>query len=232
MVVASTSLALTWAVSRASSSRRMPMSWASRRASASICPRSWRLASSAVSPAIPSSFRRCSSSAVLSRASLAATARSLGQGALAGLGIRLSPVELVEPSAEMLLLLEDAALDLLDLPLAGAGLLVQLSANLKHQLFGFQLTGADLGLGLPDLGLGLAHRLVDQALGIIEDALGPGLRVTELAGGGKFLSEIADEQGEDSDHWQQPGHSVHPSLHSGLNPGRAVLTGDRAGSAR
>src|ERR671919_125255 len=76
MVVASTSLAFSRAVSRASSSSRMPASWASRRASSSIWARSCRLASSAVSPAIVSSLRRCSSSAVASRRSLSATVRS------------------------------------------------------------------------------------------------------------------------------------------------------------
>src|SRR5437762_4441689 len=50
MVVARTSLALTSAVSRASSSRRMARICASRRASPSMAARSWRLASSAVSP--------------------------------------------------------------------------------------------------------------------------------------------------------------------------------------
>src|SRR5206468_991742 len=69
MVVARTSLALTSAVSRASSSRRMARSCASRRASPSIAARSWRFASSAVSPAIVSSLRFCSSSAEARRPS-------------------------------------------------------------------------------------------------------------------------------------------------------------------
>ena len=102
------------------------------------------MASSAVSPAIASSLRRCSSSAVASRLSFSVMTRSRSlDAALAVLRVRLPAIELVEPAGELLLLLEDAPLDLLNLLLAGAALLVELGANPQRVLLGLELGRAD-----------------------------------------------------------------------------------------
>ena len=129
---------------------------------------------------MPSSLRRCSSSAEPSRASFVPEAPlPLAHAALAVLELRVAPVELVEPAAELLLLLRDAALQLLHLLLAGAALLIELGARLERDLLGLELGAADLRLGVAGLGLRLAHlglgvraRLIDLPLGVVEDALG------------------------------------------------------------
>src|SRR6185295_17278567 len=94
----------------------------------------------------------------------------LGHGALAVLRIRLPAIELVEPAGELLLLLQDAPLDALNLLLAGAALLIELGANAERVFLGLELRRADpglgfanLGLALPNLGLGVTRGLIDQA---------------------------------------------------------------------
>jgi hypothetical protein len=55
----------------------------------------------------------------------------VGQGPVASLELGVAPVELIQPPAELLLLLGDAALQVLQLPLAGAGFLVQLGPRIR-----------------------------------------------------------------------------------------------------
>jgi len=112
--------------------------------------RSWRLASSAVSPAIASSLRRCSSSAELSRVSF-----STEEAVLLQLVVRDAALDLVELAGQLLVLLDDPLLDLLDLALAPAGLLVQLGPGLEGDLPGLELGGLASGVGL--------------ALGVLDD---------------------------------------------------------------
>ena len=166
---------------------------------------------------MPSSLRRCSSSAVASRAFLLGhDALPLGHAALAVLRVRLPAIELVEPAGELLLLLQDAPLDPLNLLLAGAALLIELGANPQRMLLGLELARADpglgfadLGLALADLGLGVTRGLIDQALGVLEDPLGARLGVAERARGGELLGEISDEQAEEGSKRQEPGYCVH-----------------------
>ncbi len=154
---------------------------------------------------------------------------ALAQAPLAILEVGVAPVELIQPAADLLLLLRDAPLQLLQLPLADAGFLVQLGARLQRHLLGLELDAADLGLGVAGPGLGLAHlalgvpaRLLGQPLGVVHDAAGAALRVGERAGrdgaGSEMSSEISSDGGEESDdrhHHHQPGHGVHRSLHPG-----------------
>ena len=159
----------------------------------------------------------------------------IGERAVAALHVALPPVELIEPPAELLLLLDDPALDLLDLPLAGPRLLVQLRPDLQGHLLGLEVGVADPGLGLAHLAVGVGAGLVDQALGVLEDAGGARLGVAERPRGGGAGSEISDEEGEDGDQRQQhqPRHGNHRSLHPGARPGPdRVHSGLRAANSR
>ena len=172
---------------------------------------------------MPSSFRRWSSSAELSCASFAANALvPLAQRAVAGLDLALAPVELVELAGQLLFLLDHAALDLLDLLLARARLLLELAARLERRLLGLELGGADAGLALADLGFGLRARLLHGALAVVEDALGASLGVAERAGDGELVPHVADEECEEGDERNQDDQDeldVHCYLQTGDNPG-------------
>src|SRR5262249_29783004 len=145
---------------------------------------------------------------------------ALREETITALSIGLPTVELIESSGELLFLLEDAAFDFLEFPLAGPSFLVELGAHLEGVLLGFELAGADLGFRLPHLGLGVARGLIDQPLGVLQDSLCPSLGVTQLAGGVDLLEEVPDEERKESNQRQQPDGSVHRSLHSGTGAER------------
>src|SRR5206468_943074 len=122
MVVARTSLAFTCAVSRASSSSRMPISCASRRDSTSICARSWLgffggQAGDRLELAPLLLERGAEPSFLLDDRPLAAD-----QLAILGAELAHPPLELVELARELFFLRQHALLDLLDTALALAHL--------------------------------------------------------------------------------------------------------------
>jgi hypothetical protein len=146
----------------------------------------------------------------------------LPQALFAMMKVLVAPVELVQPAAHLLLLLGDAPLDVLDLLLAGAALLLELGPGAKGHLLGLELGTADLGLGLAGLGLGIARRLVDLRLGLVDDAPRAGLGVADRANGGDLLPEISDQEGENRHQGEEQQHQIHGSLLPGI-PRRIVM---------
>ncbi len=131
--------------------------------------------------------------------------------------VLITPVELVEPAGDLLFLLDDPALDLLDLLLPGAALLLQLGAGAEGHLLGLELGPTDLGLGLARLGLGVPGRLVHRALGVLHDAAGAGLGIADGTDRGDLLTQIPNQEGEDCYQGEEQQHQIHRSL----LPGRA-----------
>src|SRR6266545_4365277 len=145
----------------------------------------------------------------------------LAEQPVADLELALAPVELLEAAGEQLLLLEDAALDLADLILPRAGLLLELAPHLEGHLLGFELGGARTRLHLAELALAFEAGLLDRALGIVHDALGAALGIPHRAGNGRFVGHVADEERQEGDEGKESHEEldVHFYLQTGESPG-------------
>ncbi len=149
----------------------------------------------------------------------------LGDRPVPGLHIGLPAVQLIEAAGELLLLLDDPALDLLDLTLTDPRLLVQVRPDPQRQLLRLELGGPHLRFRFPRLRVGVGARPLDQALGVVEDAGGARLGIAERASGRGARAEVAEQQRQDCNQRQegQPRHG-HRSLHPGTGPVRIVCT--------
>ena len=230
MVVASTSLALTRAVSRASSSSRMPRSWASRRDLDLDLGHELALGFLGGQPGDGLEL-----SLVLvqrigqPRFRLGEATLAVPQALLAILKVMIPPVEELHPAAELLFLLGHPALELLDFLLPGAGFLLQLGPGAQGALLDLELGSANLGLGLARLGLRVAGSLVHVALGVLHDATGARLGIADGADGGDLLTQVSDQEGEDCDEGQEQQHQ-HPSVSpSGETPDGLYILRDTRG---
>src|SRR5881628_2676716 len=182
MVVARTSLALTSAVSRASSSRRMARSCASRRASLH---RREELAlrflggepGDRLELALLLLERRGEAAFLLAEHLLARD-----EVAVLGGGLGQPPLELVELPGEILLLGEDALLDLLDLALTPARLVLEDSPGLEGGLLGLELGGLATGFGVPR--------------GVLDESLGAALGIADLALGEPLVEDKPDDEAD------------------------------------
>jgi len=83
--------------------------------------------------------------------------------------------------------------------LARPRLLLELAAHLECHLLGLELGATDAGLTLAQLGLSVRAPLLHGAATFVEDALGARLGITERARDGELVTQVADEEGEDSD---------------------------------
>src|SRR5882724_11742082 len=159
MVVASTSLAFTSAVSRASSSSRIPISCASLREKLALG--LVRREAGDRFELAPLLVERDPEPRLLLADGLLAARE------LAVLRTRLveSPLELVELARELFLLRDDALLDLLDLALALPRLLVESRARFQRAFLGLEVGGLQtvggVALGILDEALGTARRVAD-----------------------------------------------------------------------
>src|SRR5437879_10322369 len=101
------------------------------------------------------------------------------EAALLQLVVRDAALDLVELAGQLLVLLDDPLLDLLDLALAPAGLLVQLGPGLEGDLPGLELGGLASGVGLA---LGVLDDPARSDLGGSDPAVGQDLVECDPAG--------------------------------------------------
>jgi hypothetical protein len=120
------------------------------------------------------------------------------EAVLLQLVVRDAALDLVELAGQLLVLLDDPLLDLLDLALAPAGLLVQLGAGLEGDLPGLELGGLAVGVGL--------------ALGILDDPARPDLGGPDPAVGQDLVEgDPGDEPQAEANRRKQPNR-IHVHL--------------------
>ncbi len=130
---------------------------------------------------------------------------------LPALDVLAAAVQLFEPTGQLLLLLEDAALDLLDFPLALAVLLLRLGPRFEGNLLRLEA-----GVPFPCLRV---------PLGLLGKPLGVGAGRSDRSFDDQLLDQVPQDEGEEGDNGEHPDQGCrHGHLQRGTHPLRGRIT--------